>query len=380
VAGASLRDTAVEGGAAGTAGTMSRRRFNRALASLGLGLATIPMIVRPGQAAGKVVSFTWADYQEPQLHKAFIAAYGEDAADYTFFADEEEALQKMRAGYTPDVAHPCSYSVGRWYDAGILSPIDVDRLKNWPDIYDSLKGVKGTVTDAGEPLFVPFDWGSSSVLYRTDLVDLEEESWSLLFDERYKGRLSMYDSVDAAVPVAAIVLGYDNPFALDDAQLEKVGKLLATQRDLLRFYWGELAPMEQALASGEIVAAYSWNSSAVNLKKQGVPVKFMDPKEGRLTFVCGLVRIKGGGADEQAVYDFIDAMLEPSAGVYLINRHGYGHSNRRTFEQMDPARLDELGLSDPETVLSQGVFQQEIEPTTREKYIALFEKVKVLGG
>ena len=36
------------------------------------------------------------------------------------------------------------------------------------------------------------------------------------------------------------------------------------------------------MAAGEVVAAYAWMASNVNLKKKGVPVKYMNPKEGVL--------------------------------------------------------------------------------------------------
>ena len=51
------------------------------------------------------------------------------------------------------------------------------------------------------------DWGQASILYRTDLVDIEEESWGLLWDERYAGRLAMIDSLIHGVMVAAIYAG-----------------------------------------------------------------------------------------------------------------------------------------------------------------------------
>ena len=61
----------------------------------------------------------------------------------------------------------------------------------------------------GEVVMIPLDWGNSSVLFRTDLAEeyVGDESWNILFDERYKGRLSMYDS-DSAVVVAGLALGY----------------------------------------------------------------------------------------------------------------------------------------------------------------------------
>ena len=101
---------------------MDRRSFNRYVSSLGLGLMTMPLAAGRGQAAGNITYFTWAGYEVPELHPSFIEKYG-GSPDITFFQEEETALTKLRTGFAMDVAHPCSSSVARWYDAEVLKPM-----------------------------------------------------------------------------------------------------------------------------------------------------------------------------------------------------------------------------------------------------------------
>ena len=68
--------------------------------------------------------------------------------------------------------------------------------------------------------------------------------------------------------------------------------------------------------------------------------------------------------------------LDRFTSGYLIDEHGYGHSNRKSFELVSKTRLDELGISSPDALFAQGVFLQPIEPVLREKYVAMFERVK----
>jgi len=358
------------------AGRLTRRQFARAAAVAGVGLMMLPLLARKGAAeTGQIEYYTWATYDDPNLHKAFTAKYGHEPS-FSTFGEEEEALQKMRSGYRPDITHPCTYSVPRWYEAGVIKPVDPSRLQHYADIFPELTKIKGTRTKDDKPLFVPFDWGNSSVLYRTDLVDSNTDSWMLLFDEKYKGRLATYDSVDGAVSSAALALGFRNIGTLDDDQLAKVKELMIKQKPLLRYYWTDQSAVEQGLASGELVAAYAWNSSLVTLKKQGVPVAYMNPKEGILTWVCGLALVEGSSGDEQAAYDFIDAMIDPQSGRYLIDNDGYGHSNRKSFDLVKPERLEELGLKDPAALFKQGVFLEETAIDLKQKYISMFETVK----
>jgi spermidine/putrescine transport system substrate-binding protein len=122
------------------------------------------------------------------------------------------------------------------------------------------------------------------------------------------------------------------------------------------------------------VASTGWNETLVKLSQQGLPVKFMNPKEGILTYCCGLVLIKDAPHPDKA-YDLLDAMIAPEAGKWLVEVQGYGHSNRKTFEIVDPKILAERDIPpDPTVFLSAGIM---FKPNKRlEDVSAMFEAVK----
>ncbi|MGH6931371.1 MAG: ABC transporter substrate-binding protein, partial [Dongiaceae bacterium] len=179
-------------------GTLTRRQFHRALAAAGLAMVTLPVGNRAARAEDQVTYFTWSGYDVPEFFPAYGPKYGA-TPNLPIFADEEEAFQKLRAGFFADVVHPCSGRIKRWRDAGVIQPLDSSRLTNWPNVYEVLKSINGAADD-GKQWFVPVDWGNTSVLYRADLVDVKEDSWGLLWDERYAGRLSIgNDITDTAI-------------------------------------------------------------------------------------------------------------------------------------------------------------------------------------
>jgi spermidine/putrescine transport system substrate-binding protein len=353
---------------------ISRRRFAKQLAALGIGLVSIPIFARPAEAAEDLQVFDWSGYEVPELHEPYIRKYGK-SPPITLFADDEEAYQKVKGGFQTDLVHPTSYAVGRYRDQGMIKPIDTSRLSNWPDLFPALYSVKGMNTDSHQ-WFVPCGWGYLSVLYRNDLVDLKEPSWNLLWDERYKGRISTITEMDGAVITAAVMLGIPNPFAMSDEEIAKVKAALVKQRDLVRFYWTDPAQLEQAMAAGEVVAAYAWMASNVNLKKKGVPVTYMTPKEGVLGFIDGFIMLKNGPGKEQNAYDFVDAWLAPESGKFMIESVGYGHSNRKAFDLASAESKALLGLSTPEKMVTSSIFLQEIDPERRQKYVKMYEDVK----
>lgn len=359
-------------------GNLSRRDFNTALSAVGVSLVVSPLGPRTAGAAAEdqATYFTWGGYDVPEIVTPYIDKHGE-APNFATFGGSEEALTKIRAGYVVDVAHPCNQAIPRWVATGLFQTADTSKLSNFPDVMPPLWDLEGNVAD-GRPYMVPFDWGQTSITYRTDLVDLQgqEESWGILWDERYKGRLGVIASAADTWWCAAIYAGIDFNELSTDENVEKVTELLREQRPLIRTYTDDMTTLEQALASGELVAAMTWNSSAVTLKSQGVPVAFASPKEGALTWVCGAMIHKDAPHPDKA-HDVVDAMISTEVGKWLISEQGYGHSNAKTFELFSDEELEALGLSrNPADILEAGKFQV---PQTQEFETAMndqFEKIK----
>lgn len=358
-------------------GKLSRRKFTKSLMAAGVGLATVPLTSRIANAAPKDQGtyFTWGGYDVPELFGQYVEKNGE-LPNFAIFGGSEEALTKMRGGFVVDVSHPCNAGVPRWAASGLFQPIDTSRLSNWPDLIPDLYDLDYNM-NGDRPWMVPFDWGQTSVTYRTDLFELEgEESWDMLWDERYKGRLGSLASGGDAWWVGAIKAGVDFKDIATDAAFEKIAAVMRAQRPLIRVYTDDTTTLEQALASGEMAAAMTWNSSAVLLKSQDVPVKFAKPKEGALTWVCGLMMMKDAPKPDRA-FDIIDSLISVAAGEFLIGDYGYGHSNRKAFDKFDAETLADLGLSkNPNDILNAGHFMIPQSQDWETRMNETFEQIK----
>jgi len=362
-------------------GQMSRRQFNQSLMALGATMVMMPMGSRSAFASSDdhPTVFTWEGWDVPELHQPYLAKHGE-SPNIAIFGDEEEAFAKMRAGFKVDLTQPCTYKVPIWKDAGIIEPIDTSRLSTWDDIIPSLKTIPGTYEGSNQ-YFFPTDWGLTSVLYRADLAPeyIDNESWGILWDPKYKGRLSMADSLIDGVMVAAIYIGAKDPFNMTDDEMAKTRAALKEQLPLMRYYWTSPADIEQALASGELVATSAWNSSYAALKKEGLDVRYTSPKEGAMTWVCGFCLMSDHDpAKLDRIYDYLDAYASVESGVFALTEYGYGHGNINAFakvEQDSPGLLKELGYSvNVNETLNAGIFQAPMgnEPALQ----AMFEEVK----
>lgn len=358
---------------------ITRRQFTNYMASLGIVAVTMPLVPKAARAAAADHPnvFTWEGWDAEEHHMQYKEKYGE-FPNFSIFGDEEEAFAKMMAGAQFDVTHPCSYKVEIWRDAGILQPVDTSLLTHWDDVIPSLKQIPG-MNVGDDVYFVPADWGLTSVLYRPDLVDpkyQEDETWGILWDERYSGRISMSDSLIDGVMVAAIMAGAQDPFNMTDAEVAETRKLLQQQLPLLRYWWTSPTDIQNSMAAGELVATSSWNDAYTALKADGVNVKYMTPKEGAMTWVCGLcIMAAADPAKLEKSHDVIDAFLAPESGVFSIIEEGYGCANSKAYELVSEEILRDRGLSsNPEEILSAGIFQ---EPIKNEAVLqAMFEEVK----
>ncbi len=358
---------------------VNRRQILKSLAALGVTYSVMPVMSNTAKAANEVHYHTWSGYDAKDLFKSYIAKY-DGMPEVSHIASEEESFTKMKTGWSPDLIHPGNYNVRRFKDAGLLKPIDTKRLKNWGTLIESVRNDDSCVYD-GVQYMIPSEYGNSSVIYRKDLVDKsyqDNPTWGLLYDEKYKGRLANYETSAAVVQCAALVLGYDNIYTLNDEQLAEIKKLASKQRDLLRMYWSDATQLEQAMASGEVVAAYGWNASLVNLKKQGLDVAMMVPKERMFTWIAGFTMHKNV-KNEDAAYDLIDAWTSAESGAWLMENYGYGSTNKAAYAKADPKKLADLGISDPEAVLNASLFFKSLAPEFEKKYQTLFADVQAGG-
>jgi spermidine/putrescine transport system substrate-binding protein len=216
---------------------LDRRAVLKSAAAAGLAWVGMSFVSHATWAAQDLLVFDFTGYDVANLHRAYIKKYGASPS-FTPYGDGDEAFQKLQAGVRADLVHPGSFDVGRFRGAGLLQPWDTTRLANWPDLYPILTSTAGAVHD-GKQWLVPADWGINSVLYRTDLVDIKEESWNLLWDKRYAGKLAYGTEMYPAIAGAALALGIANPFQATDEEFAAIRAKLSEQRPLLRFYWSD---------------------------------------------------------------------------------------------------------------------------------------------
>ncbi len=320
--------------------------------------------------------FDWAGYEDPAFFGAYVEKHGE-APTFAYFGDEEEAFQKLRSGFRADAAHPCSQSVSKWIEAGLLAPLDTSRITRWDDLERSFRDIEA-YTKNGEHYFVPVDWGNTAIVYNTDLLtEADLSSLQAFADPKHAGRISVGDNVDDAYALAFLATGVKDWTTATDEQFKAASDFLRKVHPNVRTYWADGASLAQLMQSGEVYFAWAWNETFSTMSYEGHPIGMTrNMAEGSSSWVCGYSKLADGEGSTDKFYDFINAWLEPASAEYLVTAWGYGHSNADAMASMNTEDLVAVGLDSTEAHRANTLWQAPVPPALREKMIAEFELIK----
>lgn len=322
-------------------------------------------------ASGELQVLEWAFYEVPEMWVEFGEAYPEVNVEFSFGASDEDIYSKILAGSGEDVIHLYTPFLQFYVDEGLIQPVDTSKLSNWDRVAD---GFKDSCTIDGVVYCVPWDWGFSSILYRTDMVPEGVESWDALFDPAFEGHVSMWDSGAAAVTVASYLLGIDER-DLSDEQLQQVRDMWIDQRDVNLFYWTDEPELEAAIAAGDVWVAYAWNGAYYRLLSEGIPVEYADPAEGRNSWV-GQYAISADTDNYDLALAFLDGKLGEQTATNLLVDYAYGHVVPDYYGVVeDPNLVQALSLDDP-GILDRTNFTVPISQDELARFVAVWAEVK----
>ncbi len=339
---------------------------------LGGGLAAalvllLVMSVLGERRQSRLVVATWPNYFDQGVLDEFEARTGIHVI-LSYFNDNEEMLAKTSFGKPGiDLVTPAGFMIEIMGKQGLLSPLDPDRLPNLRYLDERFRRLPFDPTGR---YYVPYTYGFTGLFYDSTKVTEPVDSWRLLWDERYRGRLLMFDDMLENFDLAHRLLGF-RLVDRDTAHLDAAFALLQQQRPLLRKHESNL--VNEMLLGGEVVAAQNWNGNAMRLNRKHPQFKFLIPKEGTLLFVDTLCLLQTA-PNPAAAYAFVNYLLEPANAQRNMQGILYAMPNPEARRRMPPELRDDTTLFPPITDMSQlsvmadlGPFLQEV----RKRWIRL---------
>jgi spermidine/putrescine transport system substrate-binding protein len=349
-----LRLTAVAGGAALLGGPVS---------------AAHAASDRLAKETGRLQVLDWAGYEVKPLWSQYLKKYPGQPPKFTFMTNEANALGKLQTGFRPDVVRPYVGYIKDFADSGFFQPWN-------PKLIPNFKYLNRVMVKAGQiggkQWGIPADWGFDAILYRTDKVKPKALSWSLLLDDRYKGKIAWFDDLNQLV-WAGYYLGFKQPYNQTDDELKRSQKLLISKKKLVRLMWSSETDLDNAFASGELWIAYAWPNDWVIMKKKGLKVAYVHPREGSLSWI-GMLMLGKNTPRYRHAHDFANAWSSVQSATWLENNYGYGEANTRARPKSSDL-LRVLKLTNPNAVREPNAHIDRHIPR-RRVYARMWQEVK----
>ncbi|WP_309666893.1 extracellular solute-binding protein [Tabrizicola sp.] len=339
-----------------------------------IGAASLLALATTARAADpELLVFDWAGWEVPGLFAGYAEKHG-TGPTYSFFADDDEAFQKVSSGFTADVVHPCSQMVPKYRAAGLIEPWDTSRIPEFKNLAPRMLASTDFV-DAEGVWFLPTDYAFTAIAYNTDTVPVADvASLKVFLDPKYAGRISLPDNTDDVWALALLATGVTDWTAVTDDQFTAAADWLRQAHPNVRVYWSDPSELTQLMATGEVQVAWSWNDAVALMRSEGFPVGFQrTPTEGVTTWFCGLINMKDGPGNEDKLYDYVNSFIAPSSAQVMLDTFGYASANDAGLATIAPDALVAADVNPIEGIL---LPQVPIPTEMRDRMLEEFELIK----
>ena len=251
--------------------------------------------------------------------------------NYSTYATNEELYAKLKGGGSNyDIIIPSDYMVARMIKEGMLKKLDLSNIPNFSNIMDKFKGKN---YDPDNEYSVPYTWGTVGIIYDNTAVDIpqEEIDWDILWDEKYKDNILMFDNPRDSFAIAQTLLGYsintENP-----EELTAASEKLKEQKRLVQSY--VMDEIFDKMGAGEAVLAPYYAGDAVTLMDEYEHLSFAVPKSGTNLFFDAMC-IPYCATQKEAAEMYINFMCEADIAYATTSYIGYSTPNQLAFEMLD---------------------------------------------
>lgn len=254
----------------------------------------------------QLIVYNWGEYLDPDALDLFEEETGIDVI-YEEYETNEIMYPKVQSGAIAyDIVVPSDYMVQRMIENDLLAEINFDNIPNLKYIGDVYME-QSKQFDPENKYSVPYLWGTVGILYNKTMVDEPVDSWSILWDEKYKEQILMQDSVRDAFGITLKYLGYSlNSTDLDE--LHEAQKLLIEQKPLVQAY--VVDQVRDKMIGNEAALGVIYSGEALYCQRENPDLEYVIPKEGSNIWIDSIVIPKNAKHKENAE-KFINFLCRP---------------------------------------------------------------------
>ncbi len=307
---------------------------------------------------GKLNIFIWSAYLPKEVIDKFTAKTGIQVS-FDLYDSNEALLEKLQSGVADyDVVVPSDYMVRILSTQNLIQKLDRDRLENFKNLDPRFLNKK---FDPNNEHSLPYFWGTTGFGYNKEKVKGAVDSWNVMFDPKYKGRILMLDDMRENFAVALKSMG-KSLNDTDPADLKAASEMLKKQKKLVKTYnSGDFANI---LASGDVDLAHGYNGQIAEVVRASAgKLAYVVPKEGA-TFWMDNVAITAKSRNLRSAYEFLNFIMEPEINAEIVNSVNYASANMPAKKFIKPEILNDAAIYPGDDVIARCEFLEDIGDTT----------------
>lgn len=304
-----------------------------------------------------LVILTWDEYFPDEVVSAFERESG-IAVEFVTFEnlDEMEGLLRSRPSEF-DLIVVDGGTLGSLIELRLLQPIDRASIPSFGNVDGKFLGTK---FDPNNVYSVPYMWGTTLVVYRSDKISEPVKSWECLWDEQYKNRTLMLDDKFDVYAAALLADGCDIN-TRDETNIARATQRLLEQVDKLDVRFVDIFEVREKLLSGECWISMTYSSDAAVLAEEEENISYFIPDEGAPLWVDSFV-IPRESTNQDAAHRFLEYFCRPEVAAANSNELWCASVNKKARPLISKEVLDDPTIYLSEEVLSRCRFDSQTSP------------------
>ncbi|HQT39040.1 MAG TPA: spermidine/putrescine ABC transporter substrate-binding protein [Acidocella sp.] len=274
--------------------------------------------------------FIWSSYITEAIIDGFELQCGCKVVE-TDYESNAEMAAKLKAGGDSqyDVVVPSSYYVPELADEGLLQPLDHSQIPNLTNLFPKFQN---PTYDPNDKYSVPYQWGTTGIVYDPAKIKNPPDSWSILYDPKvnpnYPFVIPKGEGRDQ-IASACAYLGYGFNCS-EQSQWIAAAKLIVETKKRPNFAgFVDETPARDQMKSGLIAVSTAYNGDIASCYADGSckNLKFFLPKEGTEIWVDTMA-IPAHAPHPDLALQFINFILNAHVGADLSNFNQYASPNQ----------------------------------------------------
>lgn len=294
--------------------------------------------------------------------------------EYSTFDTNESLYSKLvGGGASYDVIIPSDYMISRMINEGMLEKLDFSNIPNFQYIDEEYRNMG---YDPSNEYSVPYTWGVVGIFYNKDYVTEPVDSWEILWDEQYAGKILMFDNPRDAFGIAQKRLGFSFN-STDEDQWIEAAALLKEQKPLVQAY--VMDQIFNKMESGEAWLAPYYAGDAATLVAENDKIGFAIPTKEGTNFFVDAMCIPKGCRNKRGAEAYINFLCDPEIAAANMEYIGYSTPETAAKELLPEDVVSNPIFYPPQEILDNSEVFVALPEETSELLDTLWAEVK-MGG